>query len=117
MTPATMQPYREAGATKLAAEAPGVHSIAIICGAGSFPGAVADAITRRGRRPVMFALKGWADPKIVERYVHHWVAFGQVGRFPSRTFQRDVWSQSDGHFDIHQYYRTTGQAGSVRISS
>ena len=55
--------------------------IAIICGGGSFPGAVADAVARRGRRPVMFAIKGWADPKVVERYAHHWVALGQVGRF------------------------------------
>jgi DUF1009 family protein len=55
--------------------------IAIICGGGSFPGAVAEAIVRRGRQPVMFALKGWADPAIVARYRHHWIAIGQVGRF------------------------------------
>lgn len=55
--------------------------IAIICGGGSFPGAVAEAIVRRGRQPVMFGLKGWADPKIVERYSHHWIAIGQIGRF------------------------------------
>ncbi len=41
--------------------------IAIICGGGSFPGAVAEAIVRSGRQPVMFALKGWADAKIIER--------------------------------------------------
>jgi DUF1009 family protein len=28
----------------------------------------------------MFAIKGWADPKVVEQYAHHWVALGQVGR-------------------------------------
>ena len=55
--------------------------IAIICGGGSFPGAVAEAIVRGGRQPVMFALKGWADAKVVERYRHHWIAIGQVGRF------------------------------------
>ena len=59
---------------------PQVASIAIICGGGSFPGAVADAIARRGRRPVMFAVEGWADPKVVERHAHHWIAIGQVGR-------------------------------------
>ena len=32
--------------------------IAIICGGGSFPGAVAEAIARRGRRPVMFRRQG-----------------------------------------------------------
>jgi UDP-2,3-diacylglucosamine hydrolase len=55
--------------------------LAIICGGGSFPGAVADAVLRRGRRPVMFGLKGWADPKVIERYTHHWIAVGQLGRF------------------------------------
>jgi hypothetical protein len=55
--------------------------IAIICGGGSFPAAVADAITRRGRKPVMFGLKGWADPKVIERYAHHWIPIGQAGRF------------------------------------
>jgi hypothetical protein len=55
--------------------------IAIICGGGSFPGAVAEAVTRRGRQPVLFGLKGWADPTIVERYTHHWIAIGQAGRF------------------------------------
>jgi UDP-2,3-diacylglucosamine hydrolase len=56
-------------------------SVAIICGGGAIPGAVAEAVMRRGRRPVMFAIKGWADPQIVGRYAHHWVALGQAGRF------------------------------------
>jgi UDP-2,3-diacylglucosamine hydrolase len=55
--------------------------LAIICGGGSFPGAVADAVVRRGRRPVMFGLKGWADAAVIERYAHHWIAIGQAGRF------------------------------------
>jgi len=55
--------------------------LAIICGGGSFPGAVAEAIKRRGRRPVMFPVRGWADSKVVERYTHHWIAIGQAGRF------------------------------------
>jgi DUF1009 family protein len=59
----------------------GRDPVAIICGAGSFPGAVAEAIARSGRRPVMFAVRGWADPKVVERYTHHWIAIAQVGRF------------------------------------
>jgi len=60
---------------------PGGEPLAVICGGGSFPGAVADSVARRGRRPVMFAIKGWADPKVVERYDHHWIAIGQAGRF------------------------------------
>jgi hypothetical protein len=55
--------------------------VAVICGGGNFPGAVAEAIKRRGRRPVMFAVRGWADRKVVERYDHHWIAIGQAGRF------------------------------------
>ena len=61
-------------------DAPGRDPLAIICGGGSFPGAVAEAVARQGRRPVMFAIKGWADPKVVERYTHHWVVLGQIGR-------------------------------------
>lgn len=55
-------------------------SIAIVCGGGSIPGAVAEAIARSGRRPIMLAIRGWADPKLVERYTHHWIAIGQAGR-------------------------------------
>jgi UDP-2,3-diacylglucosamine hydrolase len=63
------------------ADAPGGVPLAIICGGGSFPGAVADAVAARGRRPVMFGIKGWADPAVIGRYVHHWIALGQAGRF------------------------------------
>ena len=59
----------------------GPEPLAIICGGGSFPGAVAEAVARRGRKPVMFAIRGWADANVVERYAHHWVAIGQGGRF------------------------------------
>ena len=68
-------------------------AIAIICGGGSFPRAVAEAAARRGRRPVMYAIKGWADAEVVERYPHHWVALGQFGRFLKLASQegcRDV---------------------------
>jgi DUF1009 family protein len=52
--------------------------LGIICGGGSVPLAVADAATRRGRRVVMFALRGFADTA-VERYPCHWVALGALG--------------------------------------
>jgi DUF1009 family protein len=55
--------------------------LAIICGGGSFPGAVADAVARRGRRPVMFGIRGWADAAVIERYAHYWIPIGQAGRF------------------------------------
>jgi DUF1009 family protein len=55
--------------------------LAIICGGGSFPAAVADAVAARGRRPVMFGIKGWAEAQVIGRYAHHWIAIGQAGRF------------------------------------
>jgi DUF1009 family protein len=66
----------------MADAATGRDPLAIICGGGSFPGAVADAVARRGRIPVMFGIKGWADAAVIERYPrHHWIAIGQAGRF------------------------------------
>jgi UDP-2,3-diacylglucosamine hydrolase len=72
-----MRPDAPGTAVATGAEEP----LAIICGGGSFPGAVAEAVARRGRKPVMFGVRGWADPKVVERYTHHWIAIGQGGRF------------------------------------
>ena len=60
---------------------PEAGSLAIICGGGSLPTAVAEAVARRGRRPVMFGIKGWADAAVIARYAHHWIAIGQAGRF------------------------------------
>jgi len=54
--------------------------LAIICGGGSLPFAVADAVARRGRRAVLFPIRGFGDPAAVERYPHHWIALGQFGR-------------------------------------
>jgi len=55
--------------------------LAIICGGGAFPYAVADAVVLRGRRVVLFPLRGWAAPAEVGRFPHHWIAVGQLGRF------------------------------------
>src|SRR5262245_38427130 len=55
--------------------------LAIICGGGKFPHVVADAVARRGRRVILFALRGWADPAAVARYPHHWAGLAQFGRF------------------------------------
>ena len=77
MRPPTMSP----DAPTIARAQAGGEALAIICGGGSFPGAVAEAVARRGRRPVMFGLRGWADAAVIERYAHHWIAIGQAGRF------------------------------------
>jgi DUF1009 family protein len=55
--------------------------LAIICGAGGLPFAVAEAARRQGRGVVLFALKGWADPARTAAYSHHWIRYGELGRF------------------------------------
>ena len=81
MTSAAMTPEPQRGASAAVGEPSERRSIALVCGGGALPGAVAEAIARRGLRPVLFAIRGWADPKIVDPYTHHWVALGQIGRF------------------------------------
>ncbi len=44
------------------------------------PFAVADSLIARGVNPVLFALKGSCDPLAVQRFRHHWISLGQVGR-------------------------------------
>ena len=62
--------------------------LAVICGGGALPFAVADAVGKRGRRVVLFAIRGWADPQRVAAYSHHWASFGQFGWF-CRVAQRE----------------------------
>jgi DUF1009 family protein len=76
-TPANAVPL-EAGP---AAGADPSGPLAIVCGGGSLPAAVAEAAQQSGRRVVMFPVRGWADPASVERFAHHWIALGQVGHF------------------------------------
>jgi DUF1009 family protein len=56
-------------------------ALAIICGGGTLPFAVADAVTKHGRRVVLFAIRGWADATRVAAYPHYWAAVGQFGTF------------------------------------
>lgn len=44
------------------------------------PFAVADSLVARGITPVLFALRGACDPVAVERFRHHWISVGQLGR-------------------------------------
>ncbi len=55
--------------------------LAIICGGGNLPFAVADAVERSGRRAVLFPLRGWADRERVKAYPHHWSVLGRYGAF------------------------------------
>src|SRR5215470_4994681 len=71
----------------------GEGPLAIICGGGSLPFAVADAVMRRGRPVFLFPIRGWVDPQAVARYPHHFVEFGGYRRFQRRAREagcRDV---------------------------
>jgi UDP-2,3-diacylglucosamine hydrolase len=54
--------------------------IGLIAAGGVMPFAVADSLVARGINPVLFALKGACDPVAVERFRHHWISVGQLGR-------------------------------------
>ena len=71
--------FRSGMSMQAGAGPPDQGPLAIICGAGTLPFAVADAVRARGRDVVMFALRGWADPERVAAYRHHWGALGQFG--------------------------------------
>lgn len=55
--------------------------LALICGGGSLPLAVADSAVAQGRNVLLFPLRGAADPAAVARYQHHWLYLGQGGKF------------------------------------
>jgi DUF1009 family protein len=59
----------------------GEGPLAIICGGGALPFAVADAVMRRGRSVVLFPVRGWVDPRAVARYPHHFIDIGRYGPF------------------------------------
>src|SRR5215470_15958422 len=63
------------------APAKATDPVAVVCGGGSLPATVADALIAQGRGVVMFPLYGWADPAEVARFRHHWIHIGQLGRF------------------------------------
>ncbi len=55
--------------------------LAMICGGGSLPLAVADKVASSGRRVVLFPLRGAAEGTAVTRFPHHWLHIGQIGKF------------------------------------
>jgi UDP-2,3-diacylglucosamine hydrolase len=54
--------------------------VGVIAGGGAMPFAVADSLKARGLDPVLFALKGACDPLAAERFRHHWISVGELGR-------------------------------------
>src|SRR3954462_2168730 len=65
------------GAVSSSSERP----LAIVCGGGTLPFAVADAVQSHGRQVILFALHEFTDASRVEAYRHHWMHLGQLGRF------------------------------------
>lgn len=63
--------------------APSEGPLAMICGGGALPLAVADYVAARGRKVVLFPLVGAAEGLPVERYPHHWLYIGQIYKFIS----------------------------------
>jgi DUF1009 family protein len=57
-----------------------VSPVGLIAAGGVMPFAVADSLLARGLTPVVFALRGLCDPARAERYRHHWISIGQLGR-------------------------------------
>lgn len=55
--------------------------LALICGGGSLPLAVADIVAASGRKVVLFPLYGAAEGSAVSRHRHHWIHIGQIGKF------------------------------------
>jgi UDP-2,3-diacylglucosamine hydrolase len=55
--------------------------LALICGGGTLPLAVADLVRARGRKVFLFPLYGAADGTAVDRFPHHWLRIGQLGTF------------------------------------
>jgi UDP-2,3-diacylglucosamine hydrolase len=55
--------------------------LAIICGGGSLPLKVAELVAKRGRPVVLFLLRGAAEGAALERFPHHWMYIGQLGKF------------------------------------
>jgi UDP-2,3-diacylglucosamine hydrolase len=54
--------------------------VGVIAGGGAMPFAVADSLAKRGIAPVLFGLRGVCDPVRLERFRHHWISVGELGR-------------------------------------
>src|SRR5215475_8652366 len=54
--------------------------VGLIAAGGAMPFAVADSLNARGVTSVLFALRGVCDPQKVERFRHHWISIGELGR-------------------------------------
>src|SRR6516225_9150765 len=59
---------------------PVTSPVGLIAAGGVMPFAVADSLRARGIAVVLFALRGICDAEKVERFRHHWISIGEIGR-------------------------------------
>jgi UDP-2,3-diacylglucosamine hydrolase len=62
--------------------------VGLIAAGGAMPFAVADSLRARGIASVLFALRGVCDADKVERFRHHWISVGELGR-ATRLFRAE----------------------------
>src|SRR5262245_61030712 len=55
--------------------------LAMLCGGGSLPLTVAGKVISGGRSVLLFPLRGAAEGLAVDRFPHHWIHIGQIGKF------------------------------------
>ena len=55
--------------------------LALVCGGGSLPLAVADFVSARGREVMLFPLRGTAAPGDYAQRPHQWIYIGEFGKF------------------------------------
>lgn len=77
------------GASAAAVGAAARGPLAILCGGGDFPVAVARAAAAQGRDPFLVGVVGAADARI-EAFAHLWVHVGEVGRLFAALKARGV---------------------------
>lgn len=63
--------------------------MAIVCGGGDFPIALAEAAAAVGRSPFLVGLVGSADDRI-ETFPHLWLRLGEVGKFFQALAERKI---------------------------
>jgi DUF1009 family protein len=63
--------------------------LAIVCGGGDFPVALAEAAAAAGRSPFLIGLAGSADKRI-EAFPHLWLRLGEVGKFFHALAERKI---------------------------
>ena len=83
--------------------------LALICGGGSLPLAVADSVSARGRKVVLFPLRGAADAAGFSRYPHHWLYLGQANKFFRQRARRRL--------PRRRVYRIAGAPVALAISA